>query len=38
MSDPESAFEDLMNRTLFRIHKYNTSLKVCVVIVTEGPV
>jgi len=40
MSDPDRAFEDLMNRTLYRIHKYtcNTILKVCVVIVSEGPV
>ena len=38
MSDPDRAFEDLMNRTLYRIHQYNTILKVCVVIVSEGPV
>jgi hypothetical protein len=38
MSDPDHAFEDLMNRMLYRIHKYNTILKVCVVIVSEGPV
>jgi hypothetical protein len=38
MSEPDSAFEDLVNRTLYRIHKYNTILMVCVVIVSEGPV
>jgi hypothetical protein len=38
MSDPDRAFEDLMNRMLYRIHQYNTILKVCVVIVSEGPV
>ena len=38
MSDPDRAFEDLMNMMLYRIHQYNTILKVCVVIVSEGPV
>jgi hypothetical protein len=38
MIDPDHAFEDLMNRTLYRIHKYTTILKVCVVIVSVVPV
>jgi hypothetical protein len=38
MGDPDSAFEDLMNRPLDRIHEYIEILKVCVIIVTEGPV
>ena len=38
MGDPDSAFEDLMNRPLDRIHEYIEILKVCIIIVTEGPV
>ena len=38
MGDPDTAFEDLMNRPLDRIHEYIEILKVCVVIVTEGPI
>ena len=38
MGDPDSAFEDLMNRPLDRIHEYIEILKVCVVIVIEGPI